>query len=414
MIGRRIFHLVRDPVWSKISTFSSVLFFVLLADSLLAFWVPNFLQDRLGSAFLMGLVMSFSSIIGFGADLIFPTLLRSYTVSGLIKAALIASTMFILSMAVAVRFPHVSILLIGMTIWGVYYEYTMFASHQFVADSVPLKLRSGGWAIIDTFKNLAYFIGPFLAGFLLMRGEMELLGVALLIVAGAFGIFFITRRGHDRPLGMNLEEVSLWREIGHWKALSVHIWPIVVLSLFMGIIDAMFWTTGAVWSEKLSSESFWASLIIPAYQLPALFVGFVLPKFRIFSGKKKLAEFFLMLNGVSLALLWFDIPLPFIPVIIFVSSIFLSLVYPLTEAVYTDITARMGSEKKHMMGLSLAAISLAYVVGPVLSGYLAQEMGERNAFVAIGCLVIVVSVILLAITPKKLRLPQSEIATWSD
>jgi len=41
-------------------------------------------------------------------------------------------------------------------------------------------------------------------------------------------------------------------------------------------------------------------------------------------------------------------------------------------------------------------------------------VGEKMTFVIVGVFTVVVSLVLLAVTPKKLRLPQGEIAGWKD
>ena len=84
----------------------------------------------------------------------------------------------------------------------------------------------------------------------------------------------------------------------------------------------------------------------------------------------------------------------------------------MTEAVYSDITERMGYEGKHMMGLSSSTLSLAYIIGPVMAGGIAQLVGERLTFSVMGILMALVALILLIVTPRKLRLPQSEIQAW--
>ena len=61
-----------DPFWYKLMALSLALFFIFFADGLLSYWVPGFIQDSLGNAFLMGLIMAFSSFIGLLTDLYNP------------------------------------------------------------------------------------------------------------------------------------------------------------------------------------------------------------------------------------------------------------------------------------------------------------------------------------------------------
>src|SRR4030042_400851 len=62
---------LEDKVWSKVILFSFTLFLIRIADAIISFWAPNQIQSSLGSSAWMGIIISFQSIIGFGADLSF-------------------------------------------------------------------------------------------------------------------------------------------------------------------------------------------------------------------------------------------------------------------------------------------------------------------------------------------------------
>ena len=120
----------------------------------------------------------------------------------------------------------------------------------------------------------------------------------------------------------------------------------------------------------------------------------------------------MLLGGIFLALLFFKDSVFYELAMVFLSSVMLSVTYPLVDAVYSDIVARMGRERKHVIGLSSSMVSLAYIVGPVLAGWIASQVGERMTFVTMGIAMAVVSTFLLFTTPKKLLLPQQEIKSW--
>jgi MFS family permease len=88
------------------------------------------------------------------------------------------------------------------------------------------------------------------------------------------------------------------------------------------------------------------------------------------------------------------------------------MAWPLVDAVYTDLVARARKGRKHIMGMSAAAFSLAYIVGPIFSGWLSGLYGEMRVFSIIGGMVVGVALILLWTTPKKLNLPQVEMKSW--
>jgi MFS family permease len=91
-----------------------------------------------------------------------------------------------------------------------------------------------------------------------------------------------------------------------------------------------------------------------------------------------------------------------------------AVAWPLSNAVYSDILARMGKKQKHLMGMSSSMINLSFITGPVLAGLMANEIGEQKTMMWMGVLVALVALGLLFVTPKKLHLPQTDMAEWKD
>ena len=135
-------------------------------------------------------------------------------------------------------------------------------------------------------------------------------------------------------------------------------------------------------------------------------------QFRKYKGKKKLAEFFVLICGILLIFLSLSNSLWLMLIISFLVGISASFCWPLKDAVFSDVVNRMGIEGKHMIGLSGSTASLAYVLGPIISGFITTIVGEKNTFVAVGMILAFSALTLLVVTPKKMRLPQEEISEW--
>ncbi|MCJ7805644.1 MFS transporter [Patescibacteria group bacterium] len=413
MFRRKYLELIKDPVWSRVYSLSLTLFFVMLADAIVSFWVPNLLEDTFKSPIMMGLVISFQSIVGLGADIIFPTLLRAATVKRFVAWGIVASICTSLALLGATFRPWVAVFLIAMTLWGIYYEFLAFAKHQFVADAVPIKDRAGAWGILGVFTNLAYFLGPMIGVWILLMGVRAPSYVAIFLTLISLAILFLSGKTHDRPMSLNIAEVNLVAELDHWRALFVRVWPIIILSLLLGFIDATYWTIGAVFSVSLAEKGIWGGLFLPMYALPSLFMGFIFVKWGIYSGKKKMAEKFLLASGIFLAGIAASKNVIWLLIMVFLSSTMLAIVYPLVDGVYSDIVARMGRERKHLIGLTSSTINLSYVIAPIVAGLIASKVGEQMTFSVLGGLTIFISLALLVVTPRKLKLPQEEIKTWN-
>lgn len=399
-------------VWFKLLTLSLILFFLFLADAILSFWAPNLIQDLFGSSAAMGFIISFSSVAGILTDCLLPQLLREVTVKKLIIWAFLGIIGFALSLLLGIAFPQVAVFLMAMGFWGLYCEFFGFASHQFIAEAIPFKFHASSWAFLGIFRNLAYLLGPLLGGWLVLKDKgMPAWGaIFFALIAGLILLF--SKKVQNRPVEVDLKQISLIKEFEHWYVLARQVWPMVVLSLCLGLIDSIFWTTGAVWTESLIKQSFWGAFLIPAYQLPSLFMGLLVVRWRVFEGKKKLAMQFLLLAGIFLAALGLTRAVPLIILLVFISSCMLAVTFPLADAVYSDIVARLGRKRDHLIGLTGSTINIAYIIGPILAGFTTMAIGERMTFSFLGITAIFLALILLVYTPRKLRLPQTEIKNW--
>jgi len=398
----------------KVVILSVMLFFLYLGDGILSDWVPSFIQGSTKSSITMGLIISFSSVVGFLADLVFPGLLKKLKTKKLMLMAIGTSLLFCGILLWMIAWPILLLFLFSMAVWGLYYEFLGFGSQQFVSESVPLQSRSGVWAIMGVFRSLAYFLGPIIGSYVALSiGNSETVWVAVAsVIVGLLIWLSWGKRNTNYATEITKERFLIWQEVKRWKTLSVHVWPILVISVVMGIVDATFWTTGTVLSDSMARDNWLGGMFLPAYMLPMVFVGIIVAKWGIYRGKKKIAETFMLVAGLLLAALSFNDSSYFMLLVSLLSGAALSIAWPMTEAVYSDITERMGYEGKHMMGLSSSTLSLAYIIGPVMAGGIAQLVGERLTFSVMGILMALVALILLIVTPRKLRLPQSEIQAW--
>lgn len=403
-----------DPVWIRISSFTAIVFMIFFSDALLAYWVPIHIQSTFNSSLVMGLVMASSSLVGLLTDIILPQLVRRITTYKLIILAGLASLTFSAFLIGSITFPFLLVFLFGMASWGIYYELLGFANKQFVASSVPHEKHAAAWAFLFTFRSLAYTIAPFIASIFLKHGSATLVTFAIFLTV--FGYLLILL------FGMRKESLSkdkhhkthpnLFSEISHWKTLFSAIWPIVILSLMIGIIDASFWSVGAVLSDRLSQSSLLGSFFLSAYMFPSLFVGFLVMKWAPKTGKKRKAILFFLLASLALSLIGFVNSPVLMITIILIASTFSSFTYPLLDGVYSDVVERMGKQKLHLIGLNNSATSVAYIIGPIASGFIASKVGEQMTFSVISGFAVVVCVLLFVVTPHKLKLPQEEIHKW--
>jgi len=316
------------------------------------------------------------------------------------------------------HFPMIGLFLLAMGIWGLYYEFLYFGMSQFVARIAPISQRSGVWSVIGVVKSIAYFIGPMIGSWLFVwKGNLVIIFVYASLALVSYVIWLLVNSKKNRIISEDdklIDGFNLMEEVEHWKVLFVHVWPILLVSYVLGIVEATFWTTGVVLSDNLVEKSWLGGLFLSAYVMPAIFIGFVVARLGIYKRKKKLAEIFLLLSGIFMAGLGLASTTTELVILALLIGIVSSVAWPMVNAVYSDILTRMGREQKHMTGMASSMVNLSYITGPVIAGFLAGIIGEQKTMMWVGIFVSLIAVILLMVTPRKLKLPQVEMAEWKD
>lgn len=408
----------KDTMWGKMALMLAVLFFLYLGDAIVSDWVPVYMQETLGGSLWMGLMMSFSSLMGFLADLVFPQLFRKVSERRMVMLAISSVFMGAGVFLWTTHFPLVSLFLLGMGIWGLYYEFLNFGLSTYVARVAPIADRSGVWSLAGVVGSIAYCIGPLIGSWLFVwKGNLIIIFVYAFLALIAYVVWLLVGFGKKKEIEIGEKEVEKFdvvEEIGYWRVLFEHVWPILLISYLLGVVDATFWTTGVVLSETLLKTNWVGGLFLSAFTMPAIFLGFVVVRLGIYKGKKKIAEKFLFLAGLFMVGLGIFNSVIVMIVLALLVGAMMSIAWPLSSAVYSDILARMGKEQKHLMGMSSSMVNLSYITGPVVAGLLASVLGEKMTMMWIGVFVATVALVLLFVTPKKLRLPQTEMAEWKD
>ncbi len=399
-------------MWQRVTPFLFILFFVLLSDAVLADWVPGYLQESLGSPTRMGLMMALSSLVGVSMDLVFPQLLRRTGVKKIAGGAMLGAILFLLTLLSHTWWQGIILLVIGMGVWGIYYELDSFMTQQFVAGVAPRDERSSVWGVVGVVRSGAYFLGPLIGAWVIQWGERTLVFTAMGILVVAYSGFLLMRLPHSHEEVVEWEDIQIREEITKWLALGKRVWPVLLTSLMGGLIDATFWTTGTVLTDSLAVQEKAGGWFLSAYMFPFLFVGLLVARWGVDQGKKRWSQVFQLFSGIILVSFWWIESVWMLLVASALVGTALAASWPLIDSVYTDLVSRARKGKKHVMGMSAAMYGLAYIIGPVMAGYLVEWVGPARSFAVVGVVVASVSALLLVTTPRKLTLPQAEISTW--
>ncbi|MFZ5437989.1 MAG: MFS transporter [Patescibacteria group bacterium] len=412
---KHTFFLAKNQSSQKLLHYILIVTIVFFADAILAFWLPTYLDLTFSSSMIMGLIISFSSVVGLATDFLFPQLFPSISEKKTLNFTLFFLAGFIGLLMLSLQFPYWWIFILAVSSWGIYYEFLTFASKMYVSEHVNKKLYTNAWAEIDLGKSFAYLLGPIVASILLVRGNFSVIIaslIALILAQLLLSFFKENNKETKEPDKTQPIAIQPAMELSHWVSLGKKVWPVILLNFLTTSIDATFWTTGAVFAEKTVASYPLAIFIMPLYMAPMLIAQVILIKKGININKEKKATLLLIINALLLIILGSIQVGHGVLLTTFAIGLLVSFAYPLIESSYSDLEERMGIHKKHLIALSSSIYSLAYIIAPITAGFIGDLFGEQKSFSYLGIMVGFFAVITLILNRKKITIPQKEITTW--
>ena len=283
-----------------------------------------------------------------------------------------------------------------------------------MTDHIKKPLYTNAWAGLDFGKSFAYLLGPIIAGILVVKNNSHVLLLSLFtVVISQLLLTFFTDQKKKTDIALK-SVIKPKIEIDHWRILLKNTWPIILLSFSISLTDATFWTSGTVFAETISQIYSYGVFLLPLYVAPMLISQVIMMKRGVAAAKEKKAASLLLFAGFIL-LIFGKLPIGAgILVATFAIGASIALALPIIEGLYSELQERMGFHSKHLIGLASSTFSLAYIIGPILAGFLSQNFGEQTTFSFIGCLIGINAMIIILFSNKKITLPQQEINTWDS
>jgi MFS family permease len=263
------------------------------------------------------------------------------------------------------------------------------------------------------YEILAVF-GPIVAAYLLTKGNMTIVVAVITLDLIALILTFLTKSKKKIPQ-QELEEENVTKtlvdEIKYWRILGRKTLPVITASFLISFISTAFWTFGAIFAQSLSKDTNLDWIMIVAYSLPSVVGGIVMARLNIRKRKKRISQIFLLLTGILFVLFYFTRN-SLIATVVLVGFISITVMtsWLLISSVYSDLQKRLGRYIHHLQGIGNASKSLAFIFAPLTMGFLADRFGFSIAFVILGVVIVIASILLLILTPRKIRLPQVEIS----
>lgn len=396
---------------SALVAYSLVIFLVSLGDAIMSYMAPVFISDHLSKPSLMGIVMASSSLAAIIFDTVFGEKFRGQNYKFYLWWTFIFAAAF--PLAFLILPPIIPFLVLSMIIWGIYYELIQFSNYHFIYSFMSPHEHASSWGTLSIFKSISYLLGPILAEYLIDKSvKIPFIGTLGIVAASLFAfmifIYVFGKKGKSEPIPSMRHTVHGYQTL---FILMSKIWPIWLFVFALVFVDATFWSIGTVLSEKLRTTHPLGGFLLVLYMLPSLFVSFLTNKASQPFGKKRLSFIVGILSGILLGIGGFVYNINIFLLSVLLSSVFTALATPAIQAVFEDYIVRLGPHGNDMIALDRSAVNLAYILGPALSVFLGSIIGDQKTFGLTGILLAVTSTIALIIVPRKIRLPQKELAS---
>ena len=401
-----------NPNKFRILVFLVPVFFFYLNENVISLTYPIVGELLLNSAFYIGIIISLTSIIGILCDFFFPQIFKASDWKQQFIMGMILAIFLNITLSNSVHSGSVPLLILAGLLWTLYYEFCAFAINNYLAVSEKSNNFVYDWSLISIVYNVAAIIGPILASFIIEDFFLVLLVFQLISLISIFVVGYITRKEIKvTPKSKIKSTLSLFRGLEIWKVLVPKVLPLILFSIGIGIIDSTYWTIGGLYASQIFKNNDLSWITIVMYSIPFIFGSIIMAKLNMKKFKKLTSQIFLAINAVLLLIFFIPDINPFIAMgIILVSSFFLALASPLNDAAFSDLLTRLNEKMEHLVGIKKISYSIAYIIGPVLSGFLTENFGFQNTFAIMGLGLLILAVTLLSITPKKIRLPQTELS----
>ena len=390
--------------------YAFLIFLLGTGDAVMSFSSPLYIRQYVPNVQTMGLVISFSSVIGVICDFVFSKLFIHNRFSFFFRLLLAAAIAFPISLIFLT--PSILPFLLGMSVWGIYYELMQFSNFSFINSQVIRPLFSSAWGVLTSIKAAAYTLGPILAGWALTHGSRTPFITAAVFSFLTFFCFIIAIRIFPgwRVHTVNADQSSSFsfsQQLIIWKLLMAKIWPVYILLFLISIMDAVFWTIGPLFAGELKQSHFMGTFFLSAYIFPSIASGFIISRFKIAVTDYKMIYFCVCAAAVLLILSGFIASVPLVVLTVLSASAFLSISFPLTSSLFENYVRRLGHTSTSMIGLQSSAISLSYIFGPIIAVLISSRAGSQLTFSWVAAGLLLYSLLAFFFTPKHTFLPET-------
>lgn len=374
-------------------------------DGITTYITPLVLTEHGMSKTVMGLIIGSSSVFGAIFDFLMCKIFKN---SYFRRSFLLMFGLCIIYLIVLATASTLSLFLLAMVLWGIYYDLKNFGSFDFITRFTRPNEHSSSFGVLAVFQASGYLVAPIIAGLLIFdqvgQGPFYAAGVFLTMSFLIFLFLIFQESKYPREkIAAQYRYRGLIHEIKLWRRLDKVLLPVLILTMMLNVIDSFFWTIGPLVAESFKSIHQLAGLFIAAYELPVLLVGWFVGRINRRLGKKRTAFISLLIGSLGLMSLNFVTEPILMVAIVFGVAMMMSLAWPSLRAAFADYISEAGKYEQEIEGLEDLFTNFGYVIGPILAGFLADKLGNTASFSVLGVIGAITALYLMKITPRKIN-----------
>lgn len=384
---------------------SLMILFWAVFDGMTTYLTPLVLTESGMSKTAMGLIIGCSSVFGAGFDFLMCRLFKNSYWRRVFLLMFSLSWVYLLILAAA---KTIGMFMLAMALWGIYYDLKNFGSFDFVARFTKGSEHGSSFGVLSVFQSGGYLIAPLIAGLLIGSAVGRIPFAAAGIFLSLAMVFFLNltvreSRFPRQKLETQYRYGGLIRELNLWRRLDKVLIPVLLTVGILSLIDAFFWTIGPLMAESFIAYHRFAGLFMVAYELPILLTGWWVGRVNRVLGKKRTAFLGLLAGSLLLTGVGFISRPEALVALVFAAAACLSLAWPSLRAAFADYIREAGRFEQEIEGLEDLYTNTGYIIGPAAAGFLADRLGNGQAFSLVGAAGVLTAVYLLKTSPKHIN-----------
>lgn len=388
--------------------------FLCIFDGIICYIAPLIITESGFSKTMMGIIIGSSSVAGALFDLI---MYKLFPNTNFRRVFLIMFLICLLQPFILFYSNTLWIYLVAMMTWGIYFDLSNYGNQNFVAHLIKKDEHASSFGVISVFQWLGYAIAPLAVGLTLgtvVGWQSFILAWVFLSISFLFYIILIimtqkTKNVVDEIENKNSLKRGFIHELRIWTSVGTKTLPVLILIIFLWMLDAFFWNIGPLYAQSFKSLGQFEGIFLTAYSLPPLLIGWFIGPITKKFGKKRSAFYSFLIGCILLtSFAVFSNPLIII-VITFVASCFIAVSFPSINGACADYVSESPEIEKEIETTEDFSLNIGYLFGPILAGIIADGFGNANAFAIFGAFGVVVSLMLIKLTPKTIKLDANKI-----